>query len=105
MGVWLEGKEAMGDTKMVPTYAPTRWEIAIEKQGLKFRVCYSARKTQSALRDALFAIPLPRRLEIFGEVKTDGNFVWDSKAKEYRAADGCRLHFTGATERDIKNAA
>jgi len=59
---------------MVPTYAPTRWEIAIEKQGLKFRVCYSARKTQSALRDALFAIPLARRLEIFDECQDGRQF-------------------------------
>lgn len=90
---------------MVPTYRATRYEIEIVKGAHKFRVCCSAKRTQAALGDALFAIPHARRLEIFAEVETDGMFAWDSKAKEYRTADGCTLRFSGATERDIKNAA
>lgn len=90
---------------MVPTNASTRWEIIIEKGASKFRVRFSASKTKRALADGLFAIPQARRTEIFDALGTDANFGWNAKAKEYATADGCKLRFSGLTERDIKNAA
>ena len=90
---------------MVPTNASTRWEIIIEKADRHFRVMFSARKGKHALGDALFAIPQARRIEIFKEIGTDAAFSWNAKAGEYVTADGCKLRFSGATERDVKNAA
>ncbi len=89
---------------MVPTNAATRYEIIIEKGGKSYRVMFSARLGKYALGDALFAIPQARRIEIFNEIQTDGVFAWNAKAKEYATKDGCRLRFSGYTERDIKNA-
>lgn len=88
---------------MVPTYAATRWGIIIRKDDRKFRVRFSARRTQQALGAALFAIPQARRLEIFDELGTDANFAWNPKSKIYATADGCELMFSGLTEREIKN--
>lgn len=91
---------------MVPTNASTRYEIIIEGNNKKFRVMFSARKGKYALGDALFAIPQVRRVEIFNEIETNGVFAWNKKSGEYVTTDGvCKLKFSGATERDIKNIA
>jgi len=89
---------------MVPCNQITRYEIVLAKGAESFRAGFYARRTKAALRDALFAIPLARRLEIFDSLGTDAAFAWDSKAKEWRANDGAALRFSGQTERDIKNA-
>lgn len=86
---------------MVPTNAPTRYEVAVfNKDGRKLVLGYTARKSRYGI-DAYFTAENGKRIGDFTALPLDS--VWKIK----RGAWICgtwTIGFTGRTERDVKNA-
>lgn len=86
---------------MVPTNAPTRYEVAmIADDGRKLVLGYTARKSRYGIDDYLTEANRARMREFSG---LPGNTVWKIKRGSYVTA-GWKIGFTGRTERDAKNA-
>ena len=88
---------------LVPTYAPTRYEVAVfHADGRKLVLGYTARRSQMGC-DAFMGPIAAKRIRAFCELPED--LLWKWKAGAYRAkTTNWAIGFTGLTERDVKNA-
>lgn len=85
---------------MVPTNAPTRYQVAVyHKDGRKFVLGYTARKSRYGIDDMLAGADLAAIREFTG---LSGSTLWKVKRGAYVFGDWS-IGFTGTTERDTKN--